>query len=103
LSQRARPLTNAKGEQQEAAAAARAARSPEQIEEERRAKKRYGHLFTEIGYPRSPRRDRPELPHDITEEIVVELLALLGPDLGGGEAILSRVARDAPSVAFSRG
>ena len=84
-------------EQQEAAAGARAARSPEQIEEERRAKRRYGHLFTEIGYPRSPRRDRPELPHDITEEIVVELLALLGPDLGGGEAILSRVARDAPS------
>ena len=40
------------------------------------------------------RRKRPEVPREITVEIVLELLALLGADLGiDGEAILCRVAR----------
>lgn len=83
----------------EAAAAARAARSPEEIEEERAFMEKNRALFTEIGYPRSKRRhERPEVPREITHESVMELLALLGPDLGcAGEAILRRVAQDAPA------
>ena len=43
-------------------------------------------------------RSRPPVPYEITQEIVLELLALLGPDLGNeGETVLRRVARDAPS------
>ena len=53
--------------------------------------------FSEIGYG-GRRRQRPEVPHEIKDEIVLELLALLGPDLArDGEAILHRVAQDAPS------
>jgi len=86
-------------QEQAAIAAARAARSPEEIEEERQRMEKHRALFTEIGYPRGGRRrERPEVPREITEEIVLELLALLGPDLGdSGEAILRRVAQDAPS------
>jgi hypothetical protein len=81
-----------------AAAAARAARTPEEIEEERLFMEKNRSLFTEIGYGGHRRRDRPQVPREITDEIVVELLALLGPDLGdGGEAILHRVGQDAPS------
>ena len=55
-------------------------------------------LFTEIGYSNNRRRQRPEVPREVKDEIVVELLALLGPDLGDdGEAILRRVGQDAPS------
>jgi len=79
-------------EQREAEAAVRATRTPEQE----------GGL--EAGcFPRvaalshSTRRERPDLPYEITEEIILELLALLGPDLGtDGEEILRRVRRDAP-------
>ena len=84
--------------EQEAAAAARAARSPEEIEEERSFMARHRSLFAaEIGYPRTRRRERTEIPHEITDEVMVEFLALLGPDLADqGEEILRRVARDAP-------
>jgi len=84
--------------EQEAAAAARAARSPEEIEEERSFMARHRGLFAgEIGYPRTRHRERTEIPHEITDEVMIELLALLGPDLGDqGEEILRRVARDAP-------
>ncbi len=85
-------------EEREAVAAARAARSTEEIEEERKLMESHHSLFTEIGYPRSRRRARPEIPREITSEIMVELLALLGPDLGEqGEAVLRRVGQDAPS------
>jgi DNA-binding transcriptional ArsR family regulator len=85
--------------EREAVASARAARSAEEIEEERKLRERHrGLLAGPIGYPRSRRRARPEIPREITDEVMVELLALLGPDLGDqGEAILLRVARDAPS------
>jgi DNA-binding transcriptional ArsR family regulator len=84
--------------EREAAAAARAARSPEEIEKERKFMQSHRALFTEIGYPRTRRRARPEVPREVTEDIMVELLALHGPDLGDqGETILRRVARDAPS------
>ncbi len=43
------------------------------------------------------RRERSDLPYEITEETLLEFLALLGPDLGtDGEEILRRVRRDAP-------
>lgn len=85
-------------EERAAAAAARAARSAEEIEEERKFLEGHEGLFLEIGYPRRRRRVRPEVPHEIKDEAVVEFLALLGPDLGeDGEAVLRRVAEDVPS------
>ena len=84
-------------EMQEAAAAARAARTPEEVEQERQFIESHSGPFSEIGYG-GRRRQRPEVPHEITDEIVLELLALLGPDLGrDGEAILHRVSQDTPS------
>lgn len=84
-------------ERQLAEAAARAARTPEEIEQERRAQEDHEALFAVIGYGGRERRERPEVPREITDEVVVELLALLGPDLGDeGEAILYRIANDAP-------
>ena len=54
-------------------------------------------LFSSIGYGRRHRRQRPDVPREITDEIVLEQLALLGPDIGDdGEAILRRVAENAP-------
>ncbi len=74
----------------------RAALTPEQAEEEQWIRR---NVLSGIRQVESGRRQRPEIPHEITDEIVIELLALLGPDLGdGGEAILRRVARDAPSM-----
>lgn len=86
-------------EEREAAAAARAARTAEEIEEEEKFRERHRGLFTEIGYPRGRRRrNRHEVPGEVTSEIMVELLALLGPDLGeGGEVVLRRIATEAPS------
>ena len=82
----------------EAAEAARAARTPEEIEQERQRLERYSVLFSEIGYGGRRPRQRPEVPREIKDKDVLELLALLGPDLGDdGEAILRRVAKDAPS------
>ena len=50
------------------------------------------------GYGGRRRQQRPEVPRVCRDEVFLELLALLGPDLGDeGEAILLRVARDAPS------
>jgi len=79
-------------------AAARAARSPEEIQEDRKFIESRRALFTEIGYPRSRRHPRPEVPREVTDNVMVELLALVGPDLGDeGEFVLCRVAQDAPS------
>lgn len=45
-------------------------------------------------YTRQPRN----VPWELKDEVVVEFLALLGPDLGDeGEAILARLAKDAPA------
>ena len=85
-------------EQREAAAAARAARAPEDIERVRQIAESHPELFSEIGYGGRRRRHRPEVPRECRDEVFLELLALLGPDLGeDGERILRRVARDAPS------
>ena len=84
-------------EQQEAEAAAQAARTPEAIERERQLLENYPWLFTEIGYGGRTRRQCPEVPRECKNEVFLELLALLGPDLGEeGETILRRVAQDAP-------
>ena len=83
---------------QAALAAERAARTPEEIERERRFEEKHAWAVPEIRYGGRRRQRRPRIPHEITREIVLELLGLLGPDLGHeGEAILRRVARDAPS------
>ena len=85
-------------QEQEAAAAARAARTPEEVEKEHQFLENHRELFSEIGYGGQRRRQRPEVAHETTDKVVLELLALLGPDLGeAGEAILRRVAHDAPS------
>ena len=82
--------------EQEAEAARRAARTPEEVEQDHRIEERHRAIYEAAGYGSRPQR--PEVPYETRSEIVVELLALLGSDLGAeGEAILRRVAADAPS------
>lgn len=51
-----------------------------------------------LDFGRRPRQERPQVPSVCRDRVYVELLALLGPDLGDeGEAVLRRVAQDAPS------
>ena len=86
-------------EQRMAEADARAVRSKEDIKRERQLESSRPELFTsQLTFRRRPLRKRPEVPRECTDEAFLELLALLGPDLGEeGEAILLRVARDAPA------
>lgn len=71
--------------------------STEDIERERQLVEHHPWLSTEIGYGGRTRRQRPEVPDECWNEVFLELLALLGLDLGEeGEMILRRVARDAP-------
>ena len=85
-------------EQREAEAAARAARTPEDIDRERQFAESHHAFLSGIGHGGRRRRQRPEVPREYGDEVFLELLALLGPDLGDdGEAILRRVAQSAPS------
>ena len=87
-------------EQRKTTAAARATRMPDKAADESWRTERHRWLMSQIGVSSGGRRrrPRPEIAHEITDKIVVELLALLGADLGnGGEAILRRIARDAPA------
>ena len=83
-------------DQREAERAASASLTPEEVEHRRH--------FPEMHVPSSMeirgghRRGRRAVPSEIPDPVVLELLALLGLDLGDeGVAILRRVARDAPS------
>lgn len=69
-----------------------AARTPEEVERDNKIKEEQRRLpFWGKG------NSHPEIPSEITSPIVLELFALLGPDLGSqGEEILQRVVRDAP-------
>ena len=82
-----------------AKATARAARSEEDIGQAHELEESHPELFiSQLGYGRSPRRERPQIPSVCRDRVYLELLALLGPDLGDeGEAILLRIAEDAPS------
>lgn len=84
-------------EAEEARAAAQAAITDEQ-RAARKAHMKNLPIFGEIGYPRSRRRrQRPAISREITDETVVELFALLGPDLSpDGEAMLRRIAEANP-------
>ena len=85
-------------EKRDAEATAHAARTPQKVEQERQFMEKNRSFFSEIGYGGQSPRQRPEVPREIRDEIVLELIALLGPDLGAeGEAILRRVAQDAPA------
>jgi hypothetical protein len=84
-------------EREEAAVAARAARAPDEMERERTRLARESEQLAAIVGGGRRRRERPRLPGELTDDTVLELLALLGPDLGDdGERLLRRVARDAP-------
>ncbi|GJF34406.1 hypothetical protein KNE206_71060 [Kitasatospora sp. NE20-6] len=78
---------------------AQAARPPGEAEAEQRFLEEQRLRFLGNGRRRrARRRARRELPREITDEVMVELLALLGADLGeDGEAVLRRVASDAPA------
>ena len=85
-------------EQRQAEEAALAARTPDDIERERRLMESHHDVITGLGYGGRRRRRRPEVPRECRDEVFLELLALLGPDLGEeGKSILLRVAQDAPS------
>lgn len=86
-------------EHETAQVAAEAAMTDEErAAREARVKSLPASLFQEFGYPRTRRRrDRPMISTEITDEVVVELFALLGADLGAeGEAVLCRIAEAAP-------
>ena len=69
--------------------------TPEDIEQLRQIRRMYPPPATAFRSRRSVRRD---IPIEVTSPLNLELLSLLGPDLGSeSEAILRRVAQDAPS------
>ncbi len=82
-----------------AEAAARSARSEEGRGRAQELEESHPELFiSQLGYGWSPRRERPQVPSVCRDRAYLELLALLGADLGDeGEAILMRMAQDAPS------
>ncbi|MCY4673934.1 MAG: hypothetical protein OXD43_09275 [Bacteroidetes bacterium] len=81
--------------EQEARAAALAARTPEEIEHDKQREERNRKFIGAIGR-RGSQPQRPEIPSEITSSVFLELLALLGPDLGSeGETILRTIAQDA--------
>ena len=85
-------------EKREAEAAARAARTPEEVERDRQFAKSNPAFLPESRSRNRPRLRSPKIPLELRDQVFLELLALVGPDLGGdGEAILRRIARDAPS------
>ena len=84
--------------QEEAASAALARPTPEDIERDHLVSVSHRTMLCQMGYGGHRHRERPEIPYELRDEVFLELLALLGPDLGDqGEATLRRVAQCAPS------
>jgi hypothetical protein len=82
---------------EEEIAAARAAMTDEERDAEQARAQARPPIPPVLGLGPARRRRRPELPLDVRDDTLLELLALLGPDLGGhGERLLRRVAEDAP-------
>lgn len=84
-------------ERRQAKAPERTAHTPEAVEHECQLQE--GNLiFSDTGpSDHHSRRRQEKIPNEIKDELILELLALLGPDRGEeGEAILMRVAEDAP-------
>ena len=87
--------------EQAAAETALAARTSDEIERDRMREEKKARLLAAAGHDRTSHAERPAVPREITDEVVLELVALLGPDLGGqGEAILRRVAQGAAPWLF---
>ena len=86
-------------ERLKAEAAAHATQTQEDTEQPLELEESHPELFvSQLSYGESSRRERPRVPGACRDRIYLELLALLGPDLGDeGEVILRRVAQDAPS------
>ena len=81
----------------EEAAAARGPMTDDEHEAEQARTQRRPSGVPMLGLGGRRRRRRPELPLEIRDDTFLELLALLGPDLGEqGEQLLRRVAEDAP-------
>ena len=77
--------------------AARAARGVKEIDQERQLAERDYLLLEHLDLGGRRRRDRPEVPIEYGNDVLLELFALLGQDLGtDGAGILLRIARDAP-------
>ena len=73
------------------------ARTQENIERDGSQEHSPSARMSGFGYDVSSYRERPEIPREYRDEVILEFVALLGPDLGeDGEAILQRVANDAP-------
>jgi len=76
-----------------AAGAARAAKGDGDVSE----LERQSAMLQALGYGHRRRRQRPAVPSELTDDVMLELLALLGPDLGdAAEKLLRRVAADTP-------
>ena len=83
-------------ERRQAKAPERTAHTPKAVEHERQFQEGNS-IFSTDPSDHHPRRQQEKIPNEIKDELVLELLALLGPDRGEeGEAILMRVAEDAP-------
>jgi hypothetical protein len=71
-----------------------AARTPDEVAADEERSRQMRAYATMSGRRRKP---RPELPPELTDDALLEQLALLGPDMGAaGEALLRRVAAEAP-------
>ena len=84
-------------EKHEAVAAAQAQKPDTQLQRDLTKRLESQNTLLSVVYGQPHSRQRIDVPSEITNGIVLELLALLGPDVGDdGETILRRVARDAP-------
>ena len=68
-----------------------------EVKEKRRDVESHDGQYAEAGHVDQQGHHRPQIPTEVTSDIFLELLALLGPDRGArGAAILRQVARHTP-------